>query len=405
MRMRFGAWTGTLLAVGALLAGCQERLLTPADCPALCPGGRIVVRDTVLLPIQGGDSTFTGYVEAGLADAMLVSNGLPAADARGYVRFIKRGDSLFVNDTVRAYTIDSVKLRVAILGRDSLQPGLALGLYRLPATMDSSVSFADLDAALTPSALIASIPVPDTLHADTLSVMLTGDSLAAVALAPADSGVLRMGIGLSAPAPTGVRVAALVTGITGPLFITYVTVDIADTTQQKSSISRGAIVTTYRTAAPPPAPTATTHVLGGAPSSRVLLRFELPPRLRDSAEFVRATLELIPTGPIAGLANVRSQVQARGVLADLGAKSPVATDPALTGFVNIEPFTTDTISVDVVRIVRLWRADVVKPQAIFLSLSPEASSFMVPVFGSTGDPLLQPRLRIEYVLPFEFVSP
>jgi hypothetical protein len=246
-------------------------------------------------------------------------------------------------------------------------------------------------------------PIPDSLRLDTLSVVLTGAALDRVALTPADSGVLRLGLGLEAPAATGVRVASLVTGQTGPLFITYVTVDIADTTRQKSTISRGAIITTYKTAQPAPLPTPETHVLGGAPSSRVLLRFNLPDRLRDSAELVRATLELIPIGPIGGLPNVQAQVQARAVLADIGAKSPVLNE--FVGFTNVEPGSSDTVRVDIVNQVRLWRRSVGRPEAVFLSLSPEASSFTVPVFGSTGDPLRQPRLRIEYVLPFSFVSP
>lgn len=396
--------TAGIAAMAALvLAGCQERLLTPADCPALCPGGRIVVYDTVLTPIPGTDSTFSGYVAPGLSEAMLVSNGLPALDGRGYVRFIRRNDSLLVNDTLRAFTIDSVTLRFTILNRDSLQPGLELNLYRLPATMDSSVTFAELDAAFTPAALIATIAIPDTLKRDTVSATLSGTALDRVALTPADSGVLQVGLGLAAPAPTGVRVASLITGLSGPLFTTFITVDIADTTLQKNDITRGAIITTYKTAAPPPAPTPQTHVLGGAPSSRVLLRFELPVRLRDSAELVRATLELLPTGPMEGLNNVLVQVQARSVLADLGAKSPVSNE--FVGFWNIEPGSSDTIRVDIVNQVRLWRADVGRPQAVFLSLIPEASSFVIPVISSTGDVPRQPRLRIEYVLPFAFVSP
>ena len=77
---------GVLLA--GLLGACSEKLITPGDCPALCPGGEIVVFDTLLTPIPDSDSSFTGYVTAATSDAMLVSNNAPAADARGYIRFI-----------------------------------------------------------------------------------------------------------------------------------------------------------------------------------------------------------------------------------------------------------------------------------------------------------------------------
>jgi hypothetical protein len=56
-------------------------------------------------------------------------------------------------------------------------------------------------------------------------------------------------------------------------------------------------------------------------------------------------------------------------------------------------------------IVRLWQGSAGRPPALFVWLSPEASSFSVPVFGSTADPARQPRLRIEYVRPFQFVLP
>lgn len=401
MMQRMVVAAGLLLA--GLLGACSEKLITPGDCPALCPGGQIVVYDTILTPIPGSDSAFVGYVTAPTSDAMLVANNAPAADGRGYVRFIQRGDSVNRLDTARAYTIDSVKLRFGVLGRDSLQPGITLNVYKLPATMDSSVSFAELDAALTPANFVAAIALPDTLLTDTLSVMLQGTDLARVALTPADSGVLRLGLGIAAPAPTGVRVASLFTGASAPLFVTYITVDIADTALQKDNIARVPNITTYKTAVPTPAPTPGTLLVGGAPSSRVLLRFELPPKLRDSAEFVRATLQLVPVAPAVGVANIPSQVQARAVLADLGAKSPVS-DVGL-GVATVGGTITDTVKIDVINQARLWRSNVGRPPAIFVSLAPEASSFLVPVFGSTADPAHAPSIRLEYVLPFGFVEP
>jgi hypothetical protein len=362
-----------------------------------------VVFDTLLTPIPDSDSSFTGYVTAATSDAMLVSNNAPAADARGYIRFIQRADSLNRQDTLRAYTIDSVKLRFGVLGRDSLQPGIQLNVYKLPATMDSSVSFAELDAALTPANLVAAIPVPDTLLTDTVAVMLRGDDLTRVALTPADSGVLRLGLGISAPAPTGIRVASLFTGSSAPLFVTYVTVDIADTTLQKDNIGRVPNLTTYKTAVPTPPPTPQTLLIGGTPSSRVLFRFQLPPKLRDSAEFVRATLQLVPVAPAVGVANIPSQLQARAVLADLGAKSPV-TDVGM-GVATVGGTISDTVFIDIINQARLWRSNVGRPAAVFLSLAPEASSFLVPTFGSSRDAGFVPTLRLEYVLPFGFVEP
>ena len=94
--------TALLSAVALVTAACSERLLTPVNCPELCPGGQIIIYDTVLTPIPGSDTAFVGYVTANQATGFLVSNDLPAADARGFVRFIRRGDSVFVQDTARS---------------------------------------------------------------------------------------------------------------------------------------------------------------------------------------------------------------------------------------------------------------------------------------------------------------
>ena len=81
------------LALAGALAACQEKLTTPVDCPELCPGNSLIVRDTVIEPLFDLDSTFTGYLKATEIPALLVSNGLPAGDARSWATFPRRTDS------------------------------------------------------------------------------------------------------------------------------------------------------------------------------------------------------------------------------------------------------------------------------------------------------------------------
>ncbi len=392
------------LGMVALLSGaCSERFLTPVNCPELCPGGQIVVFDTVLTPIVGDDSTFVGYVTANQATGFLVSNNLPAADARGFVQFLRRSDSVFVQDTARSYTIDSVKINFTIDARDSLQPGVALVVYRLPPTADSTISFDELNAELIPEALLDTIEVPDTLLAGRVTALLAGETLARVDLSPADSGILRLGVALTAPAATGVRILAVRAGTGAPTFQTFVHADVADTTLQQQTITRVPSYNTYLTAQPFPVATPTTLVVGGAPSARSLMRFPWPALLKDTAEIIRATLEMVPVAPIDGLSNVNSTLVVQGVQVDLGAKSPLITD--VTGAVTFQVPSGAPLSMEVLSIVRRWQGDAGRPAALFTLLAPEASSFSAPVFGSTGDPANQPRLRIEYVRPYQFTLP
>jgi len=121
---------------------------------------------------------------------------------------------------------------------------------------------------------------------------------------------------------------------------------------------------------------------------------------------VRATLELIPTAPILGLPTDPSALAARAVLADLGAKSPVTEDTGFIALDTLPPGTSDTVRLDVTSLVRLWQADSERPEAVFLSLLPEAGTFMRAEFGSTRTPTIgAPRLRVTYLRPFPFESP
>lgn len=392
-----------LLTTVAAVTACSEKLLTPVNCPDLCPGGQIVVYDTTLTPIVGSDSTYTGYVAANQAAAFLVSNNLPAATAVGFVKFIQRNDSIFVRDTARTYTIDSVEISLTVASRDTLQDGIALLLYKLPPTIDSTSTYAQITAAFTPEAFLDTLEVPDSLVAGEVIASFTGELLSRVALTPADSGVLRLGVALIAPGPTGVRINTIRAGTGAPNFRTYVQADIADTTLQDQFITRPPSYNSYLLESPFPQPTPTTLLIGGAPSSRSMLRFVFPPVLKDTAELIRATLELTPVSPIIGVSNISSSILVQGVLVDLGAKSPLIGDAA-----RETPFAVPTSavqSIEVLNLVKLWQGNAGRPSNLVIQLAPEGSSFSVPVFGSTATPATQPRLRIEFVRPYQFALP
>ena len=394
--------TGGILAA-LVLSGCQEKLTAPADCPALCPGGQPQVYDEVFTAIPGADSSYTGYVQPHQAPALLASNGLQGFEQRALVRFLARADSVSVRDTLRAYTIDSVALSFTIAARDTTLDGVQLLLYRLAPTFDSASTFASV--AFVPESLIATVPVPDTLNSGVVRTVFQGTDLSRVQIAAADSGKLALGVGVTAPSPTGVRVGALAGG-SGPIFTTYVTMDVPDTgTAKLRTLALSAAFNTYVSEVPPTNDSTLLDV-GGAPSARSLIRFDLPPRIRDSATIVRATLELTPVEPITGLPTDPARLLARAILADVGAKSPVNTLVGRVPEDTLEIGTT-TVSLEAVRLVELWLGSTTRPSALILSLTPEASSFTRPVFYSTrvADPALRPRLRLSYLLSFPFETP
>jgi hypothetical protein len=388
-----------LLAAG--LAGCTEDLTTPGSCPQTCPGGIAQLLDTVIYAVPDGDSTFVGYQVAGGGSALLVSSGLPAGEFRSVIRFGRRQDSILVNDTLRAYAIDSVALVIGVVGRDSLQGGIWLHLYRMPATVDTGVTFADVEAMYTPENLIDSVQISDTLHTGTVRTVLTGTVLERVEIPPIDSGVLAIAVRMSAPAPTGVRIGNHLGGSLLPTFFTYTSAPVADTVV-KQTIARSPTFNTFVEESPPAADP-DLLLVGSAPSARAMLRFALPPGIRDSAQILKAVLQLLPVDAVPGLPNDPATLQVRGVLTDLGAKSPLIS--LLSSLGTLETGVTDTVEVEVASLVRTWQVENPAAEALMVILQPEASTFTRPVFGSTRAGPGVPRIRITYVLPFGFQEP
>lgn len=398
-------WGIGLLLAAVVLTGCQEKLTAPADCPALCPGGQPQVYDEVFTAIAGADSSYTGYVQPHQAEALLVSNGLQGFEERALVRFLARADSISIRDTLRSYSIDSVAVSLTVVARDTNVDGLQLLLYRVAPTFDSASTYAEVAPAFVPESLIATAAVPDSINAGVVRTVFQGADLTLIQIAAADSGKLALGVRIAAPSATGVRLSALAAG-TGPVFTTYVTLNVPDTgTARLRTLSLNPAFNTYVSEVPQVSDP-TLLAVGGAPSSRTLLRFDLPARIRDSATIVRATLELTPVAAVTGLPTDPPRLLARAVQADVGAKSPV--NPA-TGRVPEDTLEIGTtlVSLEAVRLVELWLGSTSQPSALVLSLTPEASSFSRPVFYSTraADPALRPRLRLSYLLSFPFETP
>jgi hypothetical protein len=410
-------WTALAAVLAAMLAACQERLTAPADCPALCPGGSAQLFDTIVPAVAGRDSSFPtledlaagGYVAPGQGTALLLSSGFPPSEDRAIYRFAPRSDVISVRDTLRTYAVDSALINLTLAARDSNVHNLRLILYRLPGTVDSTATFATIDPLLADPNLIDTIAVPDSVHTGSVSTMLRADKVGRIALVGADSS-LAMGLRMTADAPTGVRLGSTKAANAATL-TTYVTVDVPDTGSLKHQVlNRATAFNTFVTQTPL-LPVDSLLTVGGAPSSRALVRFGLPDAFLDSATIIRATLELTPVQPIVGLPGDVALLQIKAVVGDLGAKSPVTGQPGFIFNDTLPTVQSDTILTDITSIVQLWQSSRSSPQSIFISLQPEAATFARAVFFSTRsqgpDPsiLVAPRLRITYQRSFAFESP
>jgi hypothetical protein len=416
-----GLLIGALIVVGA----CTEDVTAPGQCPDYCPGGQITVIDTVLRTVIERDSTFRGYIRADEAAAMLLAD-MPFVDSRAIWRTVLQQPRILVrNDTLTGAIlgVDSAWLRIVITHRDTAAHNLALSLYRLPLTIDTATTFADLAGPFTDS-LIKAVNVDSLLAQPGHRDPVTGDSVifdststriilllkldsAQARYVPADTGRLAFGLRVSADSLASIAIGSNATfgGGLDPQVTRYVTVDSATVAVKRTLTPRGAEFDSYVFTPSAPALDSTLAV-GGVPSARSLLRFTLPRAIRDSAQIVRATLMLVPGSPAQGVPADSFFVVANGVTADLGAKSPIAAgDSSRTGSTRVRIGQTDTVRIDLTRLLRIWSSDTTAANAVMLRVNNEGSTFAEIRFQPSTNAAFRPALHITYVPRFPFGVP
>ncbi len=390
-----------LLAV-LTLGGCRERLTVPGQCPDQCPGGTLVIRDTVIDAIPSADSSFSGYVGYHDAAGILVAQGSTAGEIHAVVAFDMLPPTFpFAGQEVE-YTVDSVVISLGLVSRDTLVKQPRLLLYRFPVDLDSTLSFSDAQALFDAGVPIDTFVVPDTLLIGRISKTYIGDALQKLAIPPGDDGRLAFGIRLDADSPTGLRLGARLTEGFAPSLLYHVTIDVPDSLFRKQFYSPDVrYAGMVRDSDPVTDPDLL--VVGGVPASRAIIRFALPPEIAQASTVLRATLELTPSRPYFGLASDVTLVDVRAAVVDLGFRSvPIGTGASAA----IVPISGENVlQVEVGTIVNIWRTEPLVPRLFYLSAGPEGHAFAEPVFYSTRSASGQPRLRITYTVPARLETP
>jgi hypothetical protein len=399
---RSATWALGLLALSA----CQQELTAPGACPATCPGGTPIVRDTVIDAIFEGDTTFVGYVpRGGTQSGLRVSNGVNGSIHHAVIGFLPRPDSIrgAIDTLDHPYAIDSVTLEITLVARDTLASGMRLEVYRIPSTTDSAATFAEIDALIVPANLLDSVTIADSVRPRKVyRFRFLGADTTKVQLSPTDS-VLAIAVVLVGGTNSGVRLAGRFDERS--TFRTYVTLLSADTAAsvKKQVIVRGPDLVTFVASVEPTFDPDLLRI-GTGDVARSLIRFDFPPYLRDTAILARATLELWPTGPLVGLSGDSAFVDVYGVRADFGAKSPPGP---LGGRRLLVMGSSDSVSIDVVSELQAWQFErLPHPPVLLLRHSGEGANYIEPEFySSRSAPAVRPRLRITYQLPFDFERP
>ena len=400
---RTSAWRSAgLAALVALVAGfgCTEQLTTPGQCPELCPTAATQLADTLLAAADTGDTTARGYVLVSQA-TFLAASTLDSLKSVIVLRFSpESGQWVQGSDTIQAaYPPDSVQCALALAWHDTLvHPRLVL--YRLPAQLDTTLTYAQLQPYFADSLLLDTIAVPDT--GTTMLFTLP----ASVVPPPADSGVVSLGIKVVADSPTVVAISSGASSTSAPSLSYFV-----HGQPPNDSLTRNLVVApTFATFAQSPAPgtpPAGELAVGGLPAAHTLMRLSLPKFATDSTTIVRATLLLDLLRPAVTFPGDSFYVSAYPLLRDYGPKSVLYPDSTRSGRALVHYGQTGVVELDIAQILRLWGTTIGDslPRAFIIGVAGETGTFGELDFrgrlGAGGGP----QLRVTYVKKYELGVP
>ena len=409
-----------LLGAAVIAAACVEDLTTPGVCPDYCPSNQITIADTVLTNSISRDSAFRGYVLANQAGALLATFDSGVVEGRPIFRVNGLGSRARISgsDTTTGPILgaDSSRLHLFITRYDTTARNLTLRFFRLPITIDSTTTFASVAGPFTDS-LVKRVNVDSLLALPGRKNSVTGDSVvsvdtvnhqivlslkfdsAAARYVPNDSGTVAFGIRLSADAPTSLQIANGL--IQGAALQWYIRVDSLSVPVARTPISLVAPFQSF-VVDPAPPPIDSTLAVGGVPSARSILRVTLPRFLRDSSLIIRGTLVLVPAVPASGAPSDSFVVEAHTVVADLGAKSPIAVDATRTDTTIIHIGATDTVRIEVTNLLQFWAADSLQPTSLVLRAKYEATSLAEVRFYPSKAAAFRPTLAVTFVRRYPF---
>jgi len=421
-----------LLALGA----CTEQATAPGVCPDYCPGGQISVVDTIFADMIVRDSAFSGYREASQGAGLGVADVPGMIDSRAIFQLNGSVPPRVTNrpapDTSTVpITIDSARLRFNIIRRDTASKNLWVKVYRLPLGLDSTTTFGQVVPAFTDSivdsvnvsALLASPEITDTVTlriwgdtiqtdsaghvvqvgADSTLILFFHFDTTQARYVAADSGRVAYGVRVAADTLASIGLGSVESDRSATLkwFYTYPDTNAAPV---QVTAERAATFDTF-VFSPSTPPIDSNLAVGGAPAARSLLRVAIPEILRDSADVVRATLILVPVGPVAGAASDSFTIVAEPVVADLGAKSPLSTSSSFFSAKTIHLNVADTVRMEMTDLIRAWALDTAATTAFMLLQTAEAATYAQIRFYSTRTPAFRPALHITYVRRYAFGTP
>ena len=407
-------------AVAVVLVACDEQLDSGAACPLLCPTRPASVQDTTFFAVDL-DTSIVGFPSMGSEGQMFVASLGDTLQTRGIVRF----DSLpltfrhnnSVTDSNIVFVDTGAFVQLGLVRPDTLGSASTVEVYDVDMNGAEDADPTVVTSAFTPARLIGSRTIPADSMKDTVRIPIDPK----VVLAKIQSSTDRLRIGLRVTSASGSAKMTVVTsngvgsyGITEPELIFRPSADtsVSKVTVVPRSVTPPEIfiasdLADYLVVAkPPPAPPPNVLRVGGLPGRRAYFRFNIPSRILDSSNVVRATLMLTQRpnafSPSAGDTVALEQfiVTAGPAVGDLSRALLFLTSIGKSDSARLVAADSGERDFEMISLVRAWRSTTIDktPRALALRTTTESLTAGQIDFFSLEAPLaVRPRLRITYV--------
>jgi hypothetical protein len=402
-----------------VIAACAEDYQGGAACPTLCPEQSVVVFDTTFDPVEL-DTTVTGFPSHGTETELLLARRGDTVDTRPVIRFdslpIYFNSGATTGDTI-IQVVDSayVKLRINRTGSLFKQP-VTIDVFDVDTTTgDSAFAVNDTSTAIErqlfrPDRLVGSITLDTAQITDSIRIPI--DSLTLITKILGQQR-LRLGFRATSAGPVQLRIVAYEGGDPAVLrflpsadtAFNHLTVFPMSRVPRSQPTLRADLTDYVHVIAHPPVPDATFLTVGGLPGRRVLIRFNIPSRILDSSNVLRATLELtqrpvFSVDDTAKLTLFPLVVTAGTNITDVG-RSAFLTNAPGSGFDSVQfaPRDSGVREIEIVNALRAWSLPISKTsqKGIVLRAGPESvDPRFVSFFSSSAAANLRPRLRVSY---------
>jgi hypothetical protein len=403
------------------IAACTENFSGGDACPSLCPAAVSQFRDTTLDAVTL-DTTLGDFPALGLSSTMILANRPDTLVTRNVIRFDVLPTSYLPNKTEASQSITTVDSVVLVIPLDTTAR-LGAGTVTVDAfdvdTTENDSSNVVVRSLFRADRKIGTVSITPGVLSDTLRIPISRDVMAAKIAAAA-----RLRVGLRMTNGTGqLRIIAFSGGAGVPYVrfdpstdTTYAPLTASPTTSLELATTDVNLSYMLYTLVDKgsPLPDASTLLIGGFPSYRTYMRFNVPKYITDSSTVVRA--EVLLTQKPSKFANVADTVS---VLPLVPTATTLVTDirrildlSADGGFAALDstrlvPRDSGQRALNILALARSWKllpADV--PQSVAFRISIEgAQPAELRFFSSKAAAGLRPRLRITYLPRTETAIP